>query len=123
MITPWLFLFFKDLGLDVQKAKKLASKLHVYAVNYTYKLVPIRLSLENPTAISSSTNPANPCWLFPFSFLGGLSSLVAPFPLLMQDIFTLCACFLLAPTVTAQAAHMHGECCCRMLTSLALHIL
>jgi len=36
---------FKELGLDFQRAKKHASKLYVYSVNYAAKLVHTRCAL------------------------------------------------------------------------------
>jgi hypothetical protein len=43
---------FKELGLDSQRVKKLASKLHVYSVNFAAKLVHTRRALSS-TAINS----------------------------------------------------------------------
>jgi hypothetical protein len=43
---------FKELGLDSQKVKKLASKLHVHSVNFAAKLVLTRRVLSN-TIINS----------------------------------------------------------------------
>jgi len=37
---------FKELGLDSQRAKKLASKLHVHSVNFAAKLVHTRRALS-----------------------------------------------------------------------------
>jgi hypothetical protein len=42
----------KELGLDSQKVKKLASKLHVHSVNYAAKLVHTRRALSS-TIINS----------------------------------------------------------------------
>jgi hypothetical protein len=36
---------FKELGLDVQRVDKLASKLHVHSVNYAAKLAHTRRAL------------------------------------------------------------------------------
>ena len=38
---------FKELGLDSQRVKKLASKLHVHSVNYAAKLVHSRRALSS----------------------------------------------------------------------------
>jgi len=43
---------FKELGLDSQRVRKLASKLHVHSVNYAAKLVHTRRALFN-TVINS----------------------------------------------------------------------
>jgi len=38
---------FKELGLDSQRVKKLASKLHVHSVNFAAKLVHTRRALSS----------------------------------------------------------------------------
>ena len=38
---------FKELGLDTQRAKKHASKLHVHSVNYATKLVHTKRALSS----------------------------------------------------------------------------
>ena len=43
---------FKKLGLDSQKVKKVASKLHVHSVNFAAKLVHTRRALSS-TVINS----------------------------------------------------------------------
>jgi len=43
---------FKELGLDSQRVKKLASKLHVRSVNFAAKLVHTRRALSS-TIINS----------------------------------------------------------------------
>ena len=45
---------FKEVGLDSQRVKKLASKLHVHSVNYTSKLVHTRSALSNTVVINSN---------------------------------------------------------------------
>jgi len=71
---------FKELGLDSQRVKKLASKLHVHAVNLAAKLVHTRRALSS-TVINShqepvsgqACNPLDPHWFsFPFRGGGGL---------------------------------------------------
>jgi hypothetical protein len=70
---------FKELGLDSQRAKKLASKLHVHSVNFAAKLVHTRRALSS-TVINSHQEPARfqakPATLlipidFAFPFRGG----------------------------------------------------
>ena len=110
---------FKELGLDSQRDKKLASKLHVHSVNFAAKLVHTRRALSS-TVINShqepvsgqACNPLDYQWYFlPFSRwrsftgLGGSLSLkkknagsenhspnqLIPFPLLMWGVaFTAC---------------------------------
>ena len=66
---------FKELGLDSQRVKKLASKLHVHSVNFAAKLVHTRRALSS-TVINShqepvsgqACNPPDPHWFFPFLF-------------------------------------------------------
>ena len=48
---------FKELGLDSQKVKKLASKLHVHSVNFA-KLVHTRRALSS-TVINSHQEPVS----------------------------------------------------------------
>ena len=43
---------FYELGLDFQRVKKLASKLHVHSVNYAAKLVHTTLDLSSNIMIS-----------------------------------------------------------------------
>ena len=45
---------FKELGLDSQIFKKLASKLHVHSVNFAAKLVHTRCALSITTAVINS---------------------------------------------------------------------
>ena len=62
---------FKELGLDSQRVKKLASKLHVNSVNFAAKLVHTRCALSS-TVINShqepvsgqACNPPDPHWFF-----------------------------------------------------------
>jgi len=62
---------FKELGLDSQRVKKLASKLHVHSVNSAAKLVHTRRALSN-TVINShqepvsgqACSPPHPHWFF-----------------------------------------------------------
>jgi hypothetical protein len=69
---------FKELGLDSQRLKKRASKLHVHFVNYAAKLVHTRRALFN-TIISSheetisgpACNPPDPHQSISSSFGGG----------------------------------------------------
>jgi len=49
---------FKELGLDSQRVKKLASKLHVHSVNLAAKLVHSRCALLN-TVINSHQKPVS----------------------------------------------------------------
>ena len=49
---------FKELGLDSQRVKKLASKLHVYSVNFAAKLVHTRRALSS-TIINSHQEPVS----------------------------------------------------------------
>ena len=49
---------FKELGLDSQKVKKHASKLHVHSVNYAAKLVHTRRALSS-TVINSHQEPVS----------------------------------------------------------------
>ena len=82
---------FKDLGLDSQRVKKLATKLHVHSVNFAAKLVHTGRALSN-TVIDShqepvsgqACNPLDPHWFYlsfsqwrSFTVLG---TKVAPFP-------------------------------------------
>ena len=89
---------FKELGLDSQRVKKLASKLHVHFVNFAAKLVHTRRALTS-TVVNShqqepvsgqACNPLNPHWLFlPFSrwrSYAVLSTKVATFPLLTWGV-------------------------------------
>jgi hypothetical protein len=90
---------YKDLGLDSQKVKEFATKLHVHSVNYAAKLVHTRRALSGaiinshqetvlPTQIRRQfqVKPANPgpplicsffLWWRSFTVLG---TKVAPFP-------------------------------------------
>jgi len=43
----------KELGLDSQRVKKLASKLHVYSVNFAAKLVYTRRAISSTVTIDS----------------------------------------------------------------------
>ena len=92
----------KKLGLDSQRVKKLASKLHVHSVNFAAKLVHTRLALSR-TIINShqeplsgqACNPLDPHWFsLPFSRWRSFTVLgtkVAPFPWLMWGVvFTAC---------------------------------
>ena len=67
---------FKELGLDSQRVKKLASKLQVHSVNFAAKLVHTRRALFS-TVINSHQEPVpgqacrQPSWsplIFPFLF-------------------------------------------------------
>jgi hypothetical protein len=49
---------FKELGLDSQRVKKLASKLHVHSVNFAAKLVHTRRALSS-TVINSHLEPVS----------------------------------------------------------------
>jgi len=49
---------FKELGLDSQRVKKLASKLHVHSVNFAAKLVHTRRALSS-TIINSHQEPVS----------------------------------------------------------------
>jgi len=49
---------FKELGLDSQRVRKLASKLHVYSVNFAAKLVHTRRALSS-TIINSPQEPVS----------------------------------------------------------------
>jgi hypothetical protein len=49
---------FKELGLDSQRVKKLASKLHVHSVNFAAKLVHTRRALSS-TIINSYQEPVS----------------------------------------------------------------
>jgi len=49
---------FKELGLDSQRGKKLASKLHVHSVNLAAKLVHTRRALSS-TVINSHQEPVS----------------------------------------------------------------
>ena len=48
---------FKELGLDSQRAKKLASKLHVHSVKFTAKLVHITRRALSSTVINYHQEP------------------------------------------------------------------
>jgi len=68
---------FKELDLDSQKAKKLASKLHVHSVNYAVKSVKTRHALSNTyinchqkPVSGQACNPPDPHLSF-FVFFGG----------------------------------------------------
>ena len=66
---------FKELGLDSQRVKKLASKLHVHSVNFAAKLVHTRRALsstdinshQEPVSGQACKNPPDNHWFF-FSF-------------------------------------------------------
>jgi len=49
---------FKELGLDSQRIKKLAYKLHVHSVNFAAKLVHTRRALSS-TVINSHQEPVS----------------------------------------------------------------
>jgi len=49
---------FKELGLNSQRIKKLASKLHVHSVNFAAKLVHTRRALSS-TVINSHQQPVS----------------------------------------------------------------
>jgi hypothetical protein len=49
---------FKELGLDFQRVKKLASKFHVHSVNFAAKLVHTRRALFS-TVINSHQEPVS----------------------------------------------------------------
>jgi len=49
---------FKELGLDSQRVKKLASRLHVHSVNFAAKLVHTRRALSS-TVINSHQEPVS----------------------------------------------------------------
>ena len=67
---------FKDLGLDPQRVKKLASKLHVHSMNFAAKLVQTRraLAFQYYYQLSSGAGfrpSLQPSWsplIFPFLF-------------------------------------------------------
>jgi hypothetical protein len=69
---------FKELSLDSQRVKKLASKLHVHLVKHAAQLVHTRRALSS-TVIKShqepvsgqARNPRDPLLVFFFSFDGG----------------------------------------------------
>ena len=70
---------FKELGLDSQRAKILASKLHVHSVNYAAKLVHTIHALSSTivnthqeTVLDQACNPPDPHWSFSFPFGGGV---------------------------------------------------
>jgi hypothetical protein len=44
----------KELGLDSQKAKKLAAEFHVHSVNYAAKFVHIRRHVMSSSTITNS---------------------------------------------------------------------
>ena len=48
----------KELGLDSQRVKKLASKLHVHSVNFAAKLLHTRRALSS-TIINSHQEPVS----------------------------------------------------------------
>ena len=50
---------FKELGLDSQRVKKLASKLHVHSVNFAAKLVHTRRALSGLAVINSHQEPVS----------------------------------------------------------------
>ena len=97
---------FKELGLDSQRVKKLASKLHEHSVNFAARLVHTRRALSS-TVINShqepvsgqACNPPDPHLFFTsfsrwrsFTVLG---TKVAPVPYLMWGvIFTAYVVFL-----------------------------
>ena len=67
------FPFFKELGLDSQRVKKLASKLHVHSVSFAAKLVHTRRA---QLSLIRSRCQAKPATLlipidFSFPFHGG----------------------------------------------------
>jgi hypothetical protein len=81
---------FKELGIDYQRVKKLASKLHVHSVNYTAKLVHTRCALSS-TIINThqepisgqACNPPDPYWFFLIFWWRSFTvpgTKVAPFP-------------------------------------------
>jgi hypothetical protein len=49
---------FKKLGLDTQRVKKLASKLHVHSVNFAARLVHTSCAVSN-TVINSHQEPVS----------------------------------------------------------------
>ena len=49
---------FKELGLDSQRVKKLASKLHVHSVNFAAELVHTRRALSE-TDMNSHQEPVS----------------------------------------------------------------
>eukprot|EP00983_Pelagomonas_calceolata_P072124 1151569-Pelagomonas_calceolata.AAC.3 len=60
---------FEQLGLDHQRAIKLASKLHAHSVQYAHKLVTTRRAIENGNSshsqvlepgASTGSNPPDP---------------------------------------------------------------
>jgi len=50
---------FKELGLNSQRVKKLASKLHVHSVNFAAKLVHTTRRALSSTVINSHQEPAS----------------------------------------------------------------
>jgi len=92
----------KSLGLDSQRVKKLALKLHAHSVHYAHKLVKTRRSLEHSphlqtnqerSAGSSARNPPDSHLLL-FSFLvKGLFFPSGPFSLIDARSFLLLALF------------------------------
>ena len=62
---------FKDLGLDSQRVKKLASKLHVHSVNFAAKLVhtmPVPFPVLLSTLIRSRFQAKSATLLIPIDF-------------------------------------------------------
>jgi len=63
---------FKELGLDSQRVKEIASKLHVHSVNYAAKVVHTRRALSSTiinshqeTVLGQACNPPDPHNLIP----------------------------------------------------------
>jgi len=95
---------FKELGLDSQRVKKLASKLHVHSVNFAAKLVHTRRALPVllSTLIRSRFQAKLATLLIPIDFFSFsrwrsftvTGTKVAPFPYLMWGVvFTACVVF------------------------------
>jgi len=67
---------FKELGLDSQRVRKLAFKLHVYSVKYAAKLIHTRRALSSTvinfhqeTVSGQACNSPDPCWSFSSSLV------------------------------------------------------
>ncbi len=89
-----------SLGLDSQRVKKLALKLHAHSVCYAHKLVQTRRSLEHSHHLQTNQersaglfarNPPDPHWQPFSSLLKGLFFLNGPFALIDVRSFLLLA--------------------------------
>ncbi len=91
---PHTLVPLKSLGLDLQRVKKLAFKLHAHSVHYAHELIQTSRSLEHSPHLQtnqersaglSACNPPDPHRVlskkkFFYSGGRGFSSQVAPFP-------------------------------------------